>query len=326
MGDSRFFNVESKSYEIVRHVKELRIVERGQKHLSHVTMGLGTARWCHDILLEFATLPPDQNAFRSFREGNKVFVIQKQRNGKGCFVSVTVLGDTKGKCSVIIPEGRAAGGWRGFSQEINGILTPAATGVNQPRRQPQLQNNFGAQHGSNSGGASRSFKEAVILGNKIPDILHASNSARVDSRDCSEVNTDSVDIFLKVVVGYGPDNSWEVKWASVMDKPSPVTIQNTAPFIPQVVTTGPKVNTKPNPNNSFQPDAPLIKPNVLAQTRKPNNYIQLKDPKPAPNPKFIWRPRVVAGEVDGKVVGEASGARDPDHVSIHSEESESPHS
>jgi hypothetical protein len=59
MGDSRFFNVESKSYEIVCQAKELRIVERGQKHLSHVTMGLGTARWCHDILLEFATLPPD---------------------------------------------------------------------------------------------------------------------------------------------------------------------------------------------------------------------------------------------------------------------------
>ena len=32
-----------------------------------------------------------------------------------------VLGDTKSKGSVIILEGRAAGGWRGFSQEINGI-------------------------------------------------------------------------------------------------------------------------------------------------------------------------------------------------------------
>jgi hypothetical protein len=109
MGDSRFFHVESKSYEIARHVNELRIIERGQKHLSHVTMGLATARWCHDILLEFATLPPDQNAFRSFREGNKVFVIQKQRNGKGRFASVTVLGETKDRGSVIIPEGREQG-------------------------------------------------------------------------------------------------------------------------------------------------------------------------------------------------------------------------
>jgi hypothetical protein len=154
--------------------------------------------------------------------------------------------------------------------------------VNQPRRQTPLQNISGAQHGSNSGGASRSFKEAVILGNKIPDILHASNSARVDSRDCSEVNTDAVEIFLKVVVGYGPDNSWEVKWAGVVNKPSPITIQNTAPLFPQP--------TGPNPNISFKPDAPLIKPTILAQTRKPNNYIQPKDLKPALNPKLIWRP------------------------------------
>jgi hypothetical protein len=323
MGNSRFFNVESKSYELVHHVNELRIVERGQKHLSHVTMGLVTARWCHDILLEFATLPPDQNAFRSFREGNKVFFIQKQRNGKGRFVSVTVLGDTKGKGSVIIPEGRAAGGWRGFSQEINAILTLVATVVNQLRRQTPLHNVSEPQHGSNSSGDSRSFKDAVILGNKIPDILHASNSVRIDSRDCSEDNTDSVEIFLKVVVGYGPDNSWEVKWAGVVDKPSSITIQNTAPIVTNAVPIGPKVNTKPNfPNNTFKPEAPLIKPNLSAQAYKTNTFVKIKDPKPAPNPRFIWKPR----EVAGKAVGEASGARNPNHVSIHSEEPESPHS
>uniref|UniRef100_A0A2N9EI09 Reverse transcriptase domain-containing protein n=1 Tax=Fagus sylvatica TaxID=28930 RepID=A0A2N9EI09_FAGSY len=323
MGNSRFFNVESKSYELVHHVNELRIVERGQKHLSHVTMGLVTARWCHDILLEFATLPPDQNAFRSFREGNKVFFIQKQRNGKGRFVSVTVLGDTKGKGSVIIPEGRAAGGWRGFSQEINAILTLVATVVNQLRRQTPLHNVSEPQHGSNSSGDSRSFKDAVILGNKIPDILHASNSVRIDSRDCSEDNTDSVEIFLKVVVGYGPDNSWEVKWAGVVDKPSSITIQNTAPIVTNAVPIGPKVNTKPNfPNNTFKPEAPLIKPNLSAQACKTNTFVKIKDPKPAPNPRFIWKPR----EVAGKAVGEASGARNPNHVSIHSEEPESPHS
>ena len=97
-------------------------------------MGLATARWYHDILLEFATLPPDQNAFRSFREGNKVCVIQKQRNRKGRFAFVTVLGEIKDKGYVIIPKGRGAGGWRGFSQEINGILTPAVSVLNHHRR------------------------------------------------------------------------------------------------------------------------------------------------------------------------------------------------
>jgi hypothetical protein len=47
---------------------------------------------------------------------------------------VTVLGETKNKGSVIIPKGRGAGGWRGFSQEINGILTPAVSVLNHHRR------------------------------------------------------------------------------------------------------------------------------------------------------------------------------------------------
>jgi hypothetical protein len=76
-GENRFFHVESKSYEIVRYATELCIIERGKNRFSHVTMGLETARWCRDMLLEFAALPVDQNAFRSFRERNKVFVFQK---------------------------------------------------------------------------------------------------------------------------------------------------------------------------------------------------------------------------------------------------------
>ena len=225
MSDSRFFHVESKSYEIARYVNELRIIERGQKHFSHVTMGLVTARWCHDILLEFVTLPPDQNAFRSFREGNRVFVIQKQRNGKGRFASVTVLGDTKDKGSVIIPEGRGAGGWRGFSQEINGVLTPAVSAVHHNRRQAPVPDGSGTQRRSNSNGDERSVKEVVILGNQIPKISHANAVSAVDSRKGSIA--DSMELFLKVILQFGPDNKWVVQWAGVMDKPSgdPVIIQ-----------------------------------------------------------------------------------------------------
>jgi hypothetical protein len=39
MGVSRFFHVESKSYEIVRYGNELRIIERGKRHMSHVIDG-----------------------------------------------------------------------------------------------------------------------------------------------------------------------------------------------------------------------------------------------------------------------------------------------
>jgi hypothetical protein len=315
MGDSRFFHVESKSYEIVRHVNDLRIIERGQKHLSHVTMGFATARWCHDILLEFANLPPDQNAFRSFREGNKVFVIQKQRNGKGRFASVTVLGETKDKGSVIIPEGRGAGGWRGFSQEINGVLTPAVSALNHHRRQAPLLDGSGIQRSSHSNGDERSFKEVVILGNQIPKISHANAASAVESRKCSIA--DSMEMFLKVILQCGPDNKWVVQWAGVMDKPGgdPVIIQTQDPVDPKPAKIGPSLTTnlaaKPNKLSLVTKPTSVVKPAF--------NHFQKPDPKPKPpkpTPKFIWRPRS-GSQLTG--LGETSGTRAPPHVSGHSE-------
>jgi hypothetical protein len=103
MGENMFFYVESKSFEIVKNTIELSIIERSRHHFRIVTMGFVAALWLHDALLEVAKLSNDQNLFRSFREGNKIFVLQKQRNGKGRFVTITALGDSKSKGYVIIP-------------------------------------------------------------------------------------------------------------------------------------------------------------------------------------------------------------------------------
>jgi hypothetical protein len=73
-------------------------------------------------------MAPYQNLFRSFREGNKIFVLQKQRNGKGWFVTITTLGESKSKGYVIIPEGRDACGWHGLSREINGLMAVTTAG------------------------------------------------------------------------------------------------------------------------------------------------------------------------------------------------------
>jgi hypothetical protein len=279
-------------------------------------MGLATARWCHDILLEFAMLPPDQNAFRSFREGNKVCVIQKQRNGKGRFASVTVLGETKDKGSVIILEGRGAGGWRDFSQEINGILTPAVSVLNHHRRQTPIPDGSGAQRNSNSNRDSRSFKEVMILGNSIPKLSHTNAGSQVDSQKCSHF--DSMEIFLKVIMKCGPDNKWAVQWAGVMDKPSgdPVLIQNNDPVDPKLANIGPSVTIKPNNSNLVAKPISFAKPNTKNHARQP--VTKPNPPKPAL--KFIWRPR--SGS-QSTVVGEASRTRDPEHISVHSKDSES---
>ena len=246
MGVSRFFHVESKFYEIVRHGNELRIIERGKRHMSHVTMVSATARWCHDILVEFTTLPPDQNAFRSLREGNKVFVIQKQRNGKGRFASVTVLGETKERGVVIILKGRDAGGWRGFSHEINGALTPAILAVpkvNHQREQSPPPAEIGAQRSSKSNGDLRSFKEVVILGNQIPKFPHVNVGSPTESRNCS--NSEIAEIVLKVIINRGPENKWVVKWAGVLDNPSDPALSHN-PVDSKDEDIGPRELIKPN--------------------------------------------------------------------------------
>ena len=95
MGDKRFLQVESKSFELVKTAFDVNIIEHGRKHMSNVLLGFAAAHWFRDALLEVVKLSNDQNLFRSFREGNKVFVIQKQMNSRGSFVSVMVLGDLR---------------------------------------------------------------------------------------------------------------------------------------------------------------------------------------------------------------------------------------
>jgi hypothetical protein len=106
MAEKRLFHVESKLFELVKNAIEVSVIERGRKHRSTVSMGFAAAFWFRDSLLEIAKLSNTRNVFRSFREGNKVFVVQKQQNGRGSFVTVTVLGDSKGKGGVIIPAGK----------------------------------------------------------------------------------------------------------------------------------------------------------------------------------------------------------------------------
>ena len=174
----------------------------------------------------------------------------------------------------------------------------------------------GAQRNSNSNGDSRSFKEVVILGNSIPKLLRTNAGSQVDSQKCSHF--DSMEIFLKVIMKCGPDNKWAVQWAGVMDKPNgdPVLIQNNDPVDPKPANIGPSVTIKPNNSNLAAKPISFAKPNTKNHARKP--VTKPNPPKPAL--KFIWRPR--SGS-QSTVVGEASGTRDPEHVSVHSKDSES---
>ena len=150
-----------------------------------------------------------------------MFVIQKQRNARGGFVSITVLGESRGKGIVIILERRDGKGWRGVSNVIHGLLTSMVPEKHDsnPRRPPTLT----AQRSQNSNthGESRTFKEAVIREDINPKILHVIEGNILDLRDSGNaLVSELVELYLKVILGVGPGEKWVVKWAGVMDQPN----------------------------------------------------------------------------------------------------------
>ena len=275
MRENRFFYVEAKSFEIAKYAIELSLIERSKNHVSFITMGFAAALWLRDVLLEVARMSNDNNLFRSFREGNKIFVLQKQRNGKGRFVTITALGDSKNKGYVIIPEGRGAGGWQGASQEITNIMDAQNHGIrkinqSQPQpRQPTVQEN----HDSKLVKESRTFKEAVTQGDTPNLSLEIAGNQGAASQLCNVMAKDTLELSIKILLSRGPSGGWDVQWAGV------VPSENAGPSQPQTHVTKPFVTkatnrpllTKPN-ENSF---------NSKAKTQ-PNN----------PKPKMVWQPRV----------------------------------
>uniref|UniRef100_A0A2N9EFL4 Reverse transcriptase domain-containing protein n=1 Tax=Fagus sylvatica TaxID=28930 RepID=A0A2N9EFL4_FAGSY len=275
MGENRFFYVEAKSFEIAKNAIELSLIERSRNHVSFITMGFAAALWLRDVLLEVTRMSNDNNLFRSFREGNKIFVLQKQRNGKGRFVTITTLGDSKSKGYVIIPEGRGAGGWQGASQEITNIMDAQNHGtreINQrwPQpRQPTVQGN----RDSNLVKESRTFKEAVTQGDTPNLSLEIAGNQGAASQLCNVMAKDTLELSIKILLSRGPSGGWDVQWAGVVPSenagPSQPQTHVTKPFVTKA-TNGPLL-TKPN-ENSF---------NSKTKTQ-PNN----------PKPKMVWQPRV----------------------------------
>ena len=80
---------------------------------------------------------------------------------------------------------------------------------------------------SNSRKQSRTFKDAVIQGDDIPKISHINSGINIDMHQFSNGLVNGfVVISLKIILGVGQNNKWEVKWAGVLDEPS----GNTSPI------------------------------------------------------------------------------------------------
>ena len=295
--------VESKSFEITKNAFEMRIIERGRKHFSNVSMGFAAAQWLRDALLEVAKLSNDQNLFRSFREGNKVYVVQKQKNDRGSFVSVTVLGDSKSRDCVIIPEGRDTWGWRGISHEIDQLLRPkvvAQQGANS--RRPEEGNSTAKGHFRKE---FQTFKEAVTLGGNIPKVSHIDTGVNIDLNQVGNgLIKGATEISLKLILGIDRNNKWEVRWAGVIDESSGDQYQAQQAINP--VPINPLTRNITNP--------PLVEVPLRPKAYWPNEH--------GPYPHKVWRPRVTDIRNVQKIPEAPSGSTvtrpEVEHVSVHS--------
>jgi hypothetical protein len=200
-------------------------------------------------------------------------VVQKQRNGQGSFVSVTVLGDSKSRDCVIIPEGRDAWGCRGVSHEIDHLLRPKVVeqqGVNSRRLE---RGNFTAEGHFRK--ESHTFKEAVTLGGNIPKVSHRITGVNIDLNQVGNgLVNGATEISLKIILGIRHKNNWEVKWAGVVDGSSGDQHQAQQAIKP--------VNLNFIPQNSA--NSPRVEIPIRPQACWPIEH--------APNTHKVWRPRV----------------------------------
>ena len=124
---------------------------------------------------------------------------------------------------------------------------------------------------------------------------------------------------MKVIINRGPENKWAVKWAGVLDNPSDPALSHN-PVDSKDADIGPRELIKPNVE--ARPKQLSSAAKSISKAGSVSNHVHKPVTKPTVTktaPKFIWRPRM---GLQQKSVGEPSGKRDPDHDSIHSEESD----
>lgn len=136
MGGSTFFFVESKAFEF--SVEEggtyymLRIYERNKDSLQSVFMGKESAKRLLTMVEDLMSNIPPGNFARTFRDGNKVFILQLGSNAHGSFLMISELVHGRQKGFIIVPKGKLVSGWRGFGFHLRKAIAPDTLAVKPP--------------------------------------------------------------------------------------------------------------------------------------------------------------------------------------------------
>ena len=218
------------------------------------------------------------NFARTFRDDEKVFILQLGSNSHGSFLMISELIHGRRKGLLVVPEGKASSGWRGFGFHLRKAIAPGTLATKQPFisvLKPRVENHktfllAAAEGDRREGGGSRKGKQLMpefqistesMLSNKSHDIrdLNAGTKQAISKAELSveitESNSCINDSPLTLDVGLrlerGPDGEWEVIWSKVkevghIEKPKVKNLKPVSQFKPTApFNAKPKLNPKP---------------------------------------------------------------------------------
>ena len=222
------------------------------------------------------------NFARTFRDGDKVFILQIGSNAHGSFFMISELVHGRRKGFIVVPEGKLGSGWRGFGFHLRKAIAPETLVIRLPQSvlKPTAEKSLllaTAEADRKDGCGSKKGKPLMPnfentnksnLRNHSHDTRNLSAEKEklmseakftLEIKDSVGSGTEphlSLDVSLRVE--RGPDGVWKVQWSKVQEvgrnaKPKEQSFKNfnkpSAPFKPK-----PNRQTAiPKPNSVWQP-------------------------------------------------------------------------
>ena len=87
-------------------------------------MGKESAKRLLTYVEDLMSLSPPEQFARTFRDGNKVFILQLGFNAHGSFLMIFELVHGRQKGLIIVPKGKLGSGWRGFGFHLRKAISP----------------------------------------------------------------------------------------------------------------------------------------------------------------------------------------------------------
>ena len=110
---------------------QLHIYERGRDSLRSIFMGKGSAKRLLFNVEELIFRQSRGQFAKSFREGDKCFILQLGSNTYGSFLLISELIHGCRKDSIVVPEGKSGSGWRGFGLHLRKEIDPESLAPKQ---------------------------------------------------------------------------------------------------------------------------------------------------------------------------------------------------